>query len=210
MCAGALRETPAPAPEAAAELLESIEESATWAFHIIQDLLDVASIDAGRLSIDVQPQALTPILMRAQAMFLPVAADRELTLDVATPADDRLPLVTIDADRVLQVLGNLLQNACKFTPAGGTIRVSATALPGAVEVAVSDTGPGIAPDDISKVFERFWHAGRQSKVRSTGLGLAIARGIVDAHGGRLWVDSTVGRGSTFFFTLPTTLRGDRQ
>ena len=136
-------------------------------------------------------------------MFAPVATERNLTIDLVAPPTDALPPVIIDADRVLQVLGNLLQNACKFTPAGGTIRISATALDGNVQVAICDTGPGIAPDEITKVFERYWHAGRQSKVRSTGLGLAIARGIIEAHGGRLWVDSTLGEGSTFYFAVPT-------
>ena len=208
MCASALRETPLPTPEAASELLETIEDSATWAFHIIEDLLDVASLDAGRLSIESEPLQLGPVLERAHTMFIPAAAERHQTLDVQTPAEDALPRVLIDSDRILQVLTNLLQNAVKFTPPGGTIRVRALEAPGAVQVSVSDTGPGIAADDITRVFERFWHAGRQSKVRSTGLGLAIARGIIEAHGGRLWVDSTVGQGSTFFFTIPTAARDD--
>jgi PAS domain S-box-containing protein len=206
MCISVLREAPMPPPETVAELLDSIHESTDWMSHIIQDLLDVASIDAGRLSIDPRPTPLLPVLSRAESMFAGVAEERGLTLDIDMGGDSAAAArhdVLIDEDRILQVLVNLLQNACKFTPPGGTIRATTTLRPDVVEVAISDTGVGIAPDHTPKVFDRFWHGDRSSsKVRSTGLGLAIARGIVEAHQGRIWVDSTLGQGSTFFFTVP--------
>jgi PAS domain S-box-containing protein len=205
MCASVLREEPAPAPDTAAELLDSIQDSADWMSHIIHDLLDVASIDAGRLSIKPQPTRLRAVLQHAQTMFARVAEERGLTLDIDPKADAAQAEVQVDEDRIVQVMANLLQNACKFTPAGGTVRATTTLLPGAVQVAISDTVPGIALDEINKVFDRFWHAERTSKIRSTGLGLAIARGIIEAHQGRIWVESKLGHGSTFFFTVPTSV-----
>jgi signal transduction histidine kinase len=106
---------------------------------------------------------------------------------------------------VLQVIGNLLGNALKFTPQGGRVSLTATRRPmqgdGAVVFAVADTGPGIPPDALGKLFDRFWQA-RGSDRSGVGLGLTISKGIVEAHGGRIWCESTVGRGSTFYFTLP--------
>lgn len=201
MCVGALRESQAD-PETTRELLGTVRESAALMSRIIQDLLDVASIDAGKLSIERRPQPIAPVLGHALAMFEAVAAEHHITLreDEGSP----LPEVVIDAERVIQVLANLLHNACKFTPAGGTVRVRAITVADAVQISVSDTGPGIPHEDLPRVFDRFWHDRRTSKIRSTGLGLAIARGIIEAHGGRIRVESTPGQGSTFTFTLPTS------
>ncbi|HZS58503.1 MAG TPA: ATP-binding protein [Gemmatimonadaceae bacterium] len=199
MCAGALRESQADA-ETTRELLATVQESTALMSRIIQDLLDVASIDARKLSIERRRRPLGPVLGQAIAMFESVAAEKQLTLQNAASAS--LPDVSMDGDRILQVMANLLHNACKFTPAGGAISIETTTLPDAVQVAVSDTGPGIARDDLPRVFDRFWHDRRESQIRSTGLGLAIARGIVEAHDGRIWVESAPGKGSTFTFTLP--------
>jgi PAS domain S-box-containing protein len=201
MCVGALRESPTD-PETTRELLGTVHESAALMSRIIQDLLDVANIDAGKLSIERQRQPLAPILVQAISMFESAAAEDQITLRHDWNAS--LPDIPIDADRILQVLANLLHNACKFTPAGGIIRVRAETASDAVLVAVSDTGPGIPSDELPRVFDRFWHDRQASKIRSTGLGLAIARGIVEAHGGRIAVESTLGNGSTFTFTLPTS------
>jgi PAS domain S-box-containing protein len=200
MCVSALRESQAD-PETTHELLGTVRESAALMSRIIQDLLDVASIDAGKLSIERRPQAIAPVLSHAIAMFEAVATEHQITL--REDEEPPLPNVVIDAERVLQVLANLLHNACKFTPAGGTVRVRAVTVAESVQLSVSDTGPGIPREDLPRVFDRFWHDRRTSKIRSTGLGLAIARGIVEAHGGRIWVESTPGKGSTFTFTLPT-------
>jgi signal transduction histidine kinase len=201
MCVSALRESQAD-PETTHELLGTVRESAALMSRIIQDLLDVASIDAGKLSIERRPQTIAPVLGHAIAMFEAVAIENQITL--REDEEPSLPNVVIDAERVLQVLANLLHNACKFTPAGGTVRVRAVTVATSVQISVSDTGPGIPREDLPRVFDRFWHDRRTSKIRSTGLGLAIARGIVEAHGGRIWVESTPGQGSTFTFTLPTS------
>jgi signal transduction histidine kinase len=110
--------------------------------------------------------------------------------------------VRADAERVVQVLANLVGNALKYTGPGGTIHIDAQNGGPEILLAVRDTGAGIAARDVARVFDRFWYAKGRSSTRGTGLGLAIAQGIVVAHGGRIWVESEVGKGSTFFFTLP--------
>jgi signal transduction histidine kinase len=138
--------------------------------------------------------------VEAQRM-LTGAASVEIRLDAAEP----LPEVFVDRHRVLQVFENLIGNALKFTPAGGRITVGAVAQSGAVLCYVRDTGPGIPAEAQPHLFDRFWQARRSGAQRRSGagLGLAIVRGIVEAHGGRIWVESAPGEGSTFYFTLPT-------
>jgi signal transduction histidine kinase len=127
------------------------------------------------------------------------AAERGIELAVAMP--EALPPAHADAARVAQVLSNLTGNALKFTPQGGRVRLSATVAGDQIVVAVADTGIGIAAENVAHVFDRFWQAKRASRA-SAGLGLAIAKSIVEAHGGHIWVESTEGRGTTFQFTLP--------
>jgi PAS domain S-box-containing protein len=208
LCLSALRESPPPSPEAATDLLGTVVESTTLMQRIIQDLLDVASIDAGRLSLDRRRQAVLPVLERSVAMFRAAAADRDVALVLDRTALDGIPDAEIDSERIVQVLANLLHNALKFTDAGGTVRVSAVAKADRIAIAVADTGAGIAPADLPHIFDRFWHGRRRTKIRSTGLGLAIARGIVEAHGGRIWADSAPGRGTSLTFEIPTA--GDDQ
>jgi two-component system sensor histidine kinase GlrK len=131
-----------------------------------------------------------------------VADERGIALILERSGLDALPRVNIDAERIEQVLANLLNNALKFTDAGGIVRISAISGPGKITVTVSDTGPGIAPDDLPHIFDRFWHGRRRTKIRSTGLGLAISRGIIQAHGGRIWAESKLGQGTTVSFDLP--------
>ncbi|MFL5489752.1 MAG: sensor histidine kinase, partial [Gemmatimonadaceae bacterium] len=133
-------------------------------------------------------------------MLRPLAAGTGIRLDTAL--DDDLPCVVADAARIQQVLSNLVGNAVKFTPRNGRITVSAERIDGEVRFAVIDTGPGIPAEQVPHIFGRFWQA-RTSDRRGIGLGLAIAKGIVEAHNGRIWVESHVGLGSTFYFTLPT-------
>jgi signal transduction histidine kinase len=113
-----------------------------------------------------------------------------------------LPIVEADRSRVMQVLANLVDNALKFTTAGGVITISAIAHDGEVEFTVRDTGSGIPPEHVPHLFDRFWHARGTSLTHGSGLGLAIAQGIITAHGGRIWVDTNNGEGSAFRFTLP--------
>ena len=122
-------------------------------------------------------------------------------MELAAGVDDDVPEVEGDRERVLQVLANLLGNAVKFTPAGGRVALTVQAAPDEVVFAVRDTGPGIAPENQEHVWDRFWKS-RTSNRHGAGLGLAISRGIVEAHGGRIWLESAPGDGSTFSFTLP--------
>jgi signal transduction histidine kinase len=167
--------------------------------HLIQDLLSVTTIEAGRLSIAPAKMSVTDLLTEAADTLGPIAREKSLTFE--TSAADDLPAVRADHARVLQVLSNLVGNAVKFTPAGGTITVSAVRQGGRVRCSVADTGPGIPAGQIPRLFGKFWQA-KRGDGRGVGLGLAIARGIVEAHGGTIDVRSEVGQGSVFSFELP--------
>jgi PAS domain S-box-containing protein len=200
MCLSGLHDDP-PAPMAKG-LVAAAQDSVDLMSRLIQDLRDVASIDAGRLSVEGVVQPLGPVLRRAIELERPVAEERDIALVLEENSIADTTLVDVDSERILQVLSNIIGNACKFTPAHGTIRVSVTDATDAICITVHDTGCGISADALPHVFDRFWHMRGHAKPRSTGLGLTIARGIVEAHGGRMWAESTVGEGSTFFFTVP--------
>jgi signal transduction histidine kinase len=174
---------------------------------IVRDLLDRASLDAGRLALQRRPTPVWEVVGAAQLMFVVGAAEEE-EVEFTVECADWLPEIDADPGRLLQVLANLLGNAMKFTPAGGrvalTVRASgweAAGDAGSVCFTVSDTGPGIAPEDLAHVFDWFWQSDRTRR-GGAGLGLAIARGLIEAHGSRLQVESVPGKGSTFWFTLP--------
>ncbi len=181
--------------------LQAIRECTASMDHLIQDLLDVTRLAAGGISVEPEPLAPGALLAEAASMLGVVADAAGISLCREVCGDP--PAVLANRERVLQVLSNLVGNAIKFTPTEGTIRLRAMACGEAVRFSVSDTGSGIAEEDLSRVFDRFWHA-RDGRGAGAGLGLAIARGIVEAHGGRIWVESRVGAGSTFHFTLPAT------
>jgi sigma-B regulation protein RsbU (phosphoserine phosphatase) len=165
-----------------------------------QDLLDVAAIEAGRLSFEPGETSLPRVMDEVLGTVAEQAEEKGLAVE-CTFADD-LPAVWADRERLQQVLGNLVGNAVKFTSAGGRILVRADrGEHGEVRVAVEDTGPGIPPEHLEHVFDRFWQA-RSTRRAGAGLGLAIARGVVEAHGGRIAARSEVGKGTTFEFTLP--------
>jgi len=166
---------------------------------LIGDLLEVAQIGAGGVSIhprQVEPAALIEDVRFAYA---PGLAAQSLRLEAHL--HDELPPLRADPGRLRQVFENLLENAAKFTPAGGVITLAAARLDGSVLFSVADTGAGVPRDEIPRLFDRFWQARRQG-MGSTGLGLAICKGIVEAHGGAIWAESTLGRGSTFYFRVP--------
>jgi PAS domain S-box-containing protein len=200
MCVSALREGEATSQEDRAELLTTIAQSADWMNRLIQDLLDVASLEAGRLSLDRRPQHPDAAIASAVRMFEVEAAQRGIELDTDVPED--LPAVLADGTRVVQVLGNLLRNAFQFSARGGRITVRAATGAQEMVFSVRDSGPGIPAAEQAVVFDRFWRSPASSGKRGAGLGLSIAKGIVEAHGGRIWVESTPGQGATFSFSLP--------
>jgi PAS domain S-box-containing protein len=184
-----------------ARLTATVLESVDFMRRLIGDLLDISSAETGSLSIDAT--AVDPVIMLAHAvhMFEQQAEERSIRVDLHTP--DELPDVMADEGRVLQVLSNLLVNALKHTPPGGTVTLDGDATADGVVFTVKDTGPGIPAEIVPRIFDRFFHMQRGREQRGTGLGLAIARGIVEAHGGRIWVETSPGQGATFRFVLPT-------
>ncbi|WPB81939.1 PAS domain S-box protein [Archangium violaceum] len=181
--------------------LEAIRNAANRATRLIQDLLDVARLEAGRLSVDREPEQTAPLVKEAAELHRALAEAKSIQLTIAIA--ENAPPVFADGDRVIQILSNLLGNALKFTPGGGQITLRAEPVERMMRFSVSDTGSGIPEEDLPHLFEPFWqaHAGRK---QGTGLGLAIVKGLVDAHGGHIWVESSPGVGSTFSFTIPTT------
>ena len=184
-------------------VVEKIRRSAERMKRLIEDLLDLASIEAGRLTVEKKRHPIAPLVQEALELLEPMAVQKNLRLERELPSE-RLD-IDCDRERVLQVFGNLIGNAIKFTPEGGTIKVRAEMRGDETRFSVADTGPGIRPDDLPHVFDRYWQAKKTARL-GTGLGLSIAEGLVEAHGGRIWVESTPGRGSTFFFTIPTAPR----
>jgi PAS domain S-box-containing protein len=178
---------------------EIVRRAADRMNRMIQDLLDVKRMESGRLTTDLKPEHPAVLVNDTIDMLRPLATGSTIRLDTAI--DDDLPLVLADAARIQQVLSNLVGNAVKFTPREGRITVSAESVETEVRFGVIDTGPGIPAEQLPHIFGRFWQA-KTSDNRGIGLGLAIAKGIVEAHSGRIWVESHVGLGSTFYFTLP--------
>jgi len=179
--------------------VEIVRRAADRMDRMIQDLLDVKRMESGRLTTDLKPEDPGVLINDTIDMLRPLAASSTIRLE--TDIEQNLPLVLADAARVQQVLSNLVGNAVKFTPRDGRITVCAERLDAEVRFAVIDTGPGIPAEQLPHIFGRFWQA-KTSDRRGIGLGLAIAKGIVEGHNGRIWVESHVGLGSTFYFTLP--------
>jgi signal transduction histidine kinase len=180
--------------------VEIVRRAADRMNRMIQDLLDVKRMESGRLTTDLRPEMPATLINDMIDMLRPLAAGSTIRLEA--DIEDDLPPVLADAARIQQVLSNLVGNAVKFTPRSGRITVCAERIDREVRFGVIDTGPGIPAEQLPHIFGRFWQA--RSDHRGIGLGLAIAKGIVEAHNGRIWVESHVGLGSTFYFTLPTT------
>jgi signal transduction histidine kinase len=190
-----------------AEAAEVIAESATQLQNMITDLLDLARSDAGKLRIDPEPTPVRSLAQRVGRQMRPNFEEKHQRLAVRVEAG--LPPVMADPNRIAQVLSNLLTNACKYSPEGATVRLTATNHGAGVEFAVADDGPGLDADELDRVFERFWRAqsGETQSVGGTGLGLAIAKSLVELHGGEIGATSTPGRGATFHFSLPVAEDG---
>lgn len=201
MCVATLLEEPQQSEEKRRDIYSIIADSVAWMNRLMQDLLDAGAIEAGRLSVEIEPASIAGILEAVKTQLEPEARKRAITL--RTDVDPSIGLVPVDAARIRQVLGNLVGNALKFTPGGGSIVVRATRRTGDVVVSVIDTGRGIDAAQLPHVFDRYWQARRDDRTRGTGLGLAIAKGIVEAHRGRIWAESAVGEGTTVSFSLPT-------
>ena len=183
-------------------VIDSLYEEAMLLNCLVDDLQELSLAEAGQLRLERRPVALADVVDRAVEAARPRAAAKEITLQVDLPED--LPLVDVDPQRTGQVLRNLLNNGLTHTGPGGEIAVTGQVEGQWVEVSIRDTGVGIAPQDLPHVFERFYR-GDKSRSRATGgagLGLAIAKQLVEAHGGRIAVESEVGRGTEFTFTLP--------
>jgi PAS domain S-box-containing protein len=196
--AGMLQRT-APSPQHALRPAHTILRAAERMERLISDLLDFAQINAGRLVVAQQTFEARSVIQDSLEIFKPLAAEKQIHL-VADVRDDGLQLCC-DHDRVLQILANLLGNAIKFTPEDGLVRVSAERVGRELSFEVADTGPGIAAEQLGRIWERFCSVNR-SHTSGVGLGLFIAKGLVEAHGGRIWAESTLGAGTTFYFTLP--------
>ena len=180
-------------------LAGAIARSSEWALRIIRDLLDVTAIEAGRLTIHREPMTVRAITEVILSMFAAPAAEAGVTFVVDAAG---APLwVEADVDRVVQALGNLVGNAIKFTPRGGRVSLAVSRREDTVRFRVEDTGCGIAPADVPRLFDRFWQA-RESGRGGAGLGLVIAQGIAEGHGGRIDVESRPGEGSAFTLVVP--------
>jgi signal transduction histidine kinase len=194
MSAEALQRTPAHGPDR--RHLDRIVHAVSRMDGLIGDLVDVAGIEHQTLALTPSREAVEPIVRETAEAFLPKAEQRHITLEVESPPGD----VTIAADRarIVQLLGNLIGNALKFTPEGGRVALRVSRQDHQVRFEVADSGPGIAPENVPHIFEQYWKGAGQG----TGLGLFIARSIARAHRGELEVKTAPGAGATFFFTLP--------
>ena len=189
--------------EKQAEYTDDILTSGRHLLSLINEILDLSKVEAGRMELELATFDLPLAIDNARTFVRERATKHGITLDVSV--DERLGDYVGDERKIKQILLNLLSNAVKFTPEGGRIGINAQQVNGAVEISVSDTGVGITPEDQPKIFEEFRQVGTDyaHKSEGTGLGLTLAKKFVELHGGRIWVESEVGKGSTFTFTLPT-------
>jgi signal transduction histidine kinase len=190
-----------PVNEKQAEYLDDIISSGNHLLSLINDVLDLSKVEAGQVELEVGPFSLRQALERGVVMVREQATEEGVQVELS--AGPEVDVVQGDERRIKQVIFNLLSNAVKFTPAGGEVDVSAIRVNGEVRVSVADTGPGIAPGDHERIFEEFQQtdAGLE-RLEGTGLGLALSKRLVELHGGRIWLESELGKGSTFVFTLP--------
>ena len=182
------------------EYLQDILSSGRHLLSLINDILDISKVEAGRMELQPGPVDLRFILQNAVSLVRERATRQGIS--VAVDIDASVGAIEADERRVKQILFNLLSNALKFTPTGGRVTLTAARIDDAVQISVRDTGIGIKSEDQDRIFEEFQQAGPGKAVEGTGLGLALAKRFVEMHGGRIWVDSVVGTGSTFTFTLP--------
>ncbi len=186
--------------EVAQDFLRRISQDVDRMTKLVDDLLELSRLENGQFTLQLEDVTLADLLPEVKSRFDRILDEQGSTLLHSFPDD--MPAINADADRLRQVLINLLENALKFTPAGGTITLATAQKDGFIEFRVEDTGVGIAPEHLPHVFERFYKVERSRGDSGTGLGLAIARQIIEAHGGQISVHSEEGVGSTFVFTVP--------
>ena len=188
--------------EKQAEYTDDILTSGRHLLSLINEILDLSKVEAGRMELETAAFDLPLAIDNARTFVRERATNHGITLEVKV--DERLGDIVGDERKIKQILLNLLSNAVKFTPEGGRITINARPTNGSVEISVTDTGIGIAEEDQPKIFEEFRQVGSDNakKIEGTGLGLTLAKKFVELHGGRIWVESEVGKGSTFVFTLP--------
>jgi two-component system sensor histidine kinase KdpD len=184
--------------EERAEFLQAIEEEADRLSHVVSNLLDLSRIEGGALRPAKEWYDVAEVITDVAARLAKLAPDHDVTTDV----EPDLPLIRFDYVEIAQVLMNLGENAIKYTPAGTQVTLSASSRMDAIELAVSDNGPGIPPPFLPRLFDRFSRAEPASRIPGTGIGLAISKGLVDAHGGQMWAESIEGLGTRIAFTLP--------
>ncbi len=189
-----------PSGETRDQLIGAMRRAARRMNRLIEDLLEVVRQESGHMKLDLEDAPVASLIAQTAEMFQATAVEKGVSLR----AEECPPELTVraDAERIMQVLSNLVGNALKFVPRGGIVVLRCEDLGTEAMFIITDSGPGIAPEDLGRLFEKFWQRRRTDK-RGVGLGLSIARGIVEAHGGRIWAESTVGVGSTFHFTLPS-------
>jgi len=183
------------------EVADQILDATCRMNRLIQDLIDVTRLEAGTLPLNLERLDVDEIgseVLNSQKTLASAAS-----LEISLTEDPHIPAIWADRDRIRQVFENLIGNAIKFTQPGGRIELRASAREGDVLFSVADTGCGIRWDQLPHVFDLFWQARGEDAKRGAGLGLPIVKGIVEAHGGRVWAESVPGQGTTFFFTVPT-------
>jgi two-component system sensor histidine kinase BaeS len=187
--------------ETTQERLAAVHTQVRLLARLVSDLRDLSLAQAGRLVLDRRPTDVAALVAEAAAVMLPYATDRGVTVESRIAG---APWLNVDRDRMLQVVHNLLDNAIRHTPSGGTVVAGLEPGPGQVRLWVQDSGPGIPPEEVDRIFDRFYRLdpARSRSRGGTGLGLAIVKSLVEAHGGRVWAESQPGRGSRFVIALP--------
>ncbi len=187
-------------PPAARRFLNQMNQEIDNLIQLVEELLELAKIESGRVPLKITSVSPRDLLLPSLERMR-LQAERS-KIEITLNCSNNLPLVKVDTQRIEQVLINLLHNAIKFTPPGGKIQIEVVQKGDQLLFSIKDTGVGIAPEDIQRIFERFYKADKARSSRGTGLGLSIARHLIESHGGNLWAESELGKGSTFFFSLP--------
>jgi two-component system sensor histidine kinase GlrK len=184
------------------KLLTILAEESNRLISVVNSLLDLSKMEAGMMAYDFETTHVEPLIKRAILEMTPLVEAKGIRLE--TELADALPPLRMDPERILQVLRNLLGNAVKFTPKGGSVGVAAKTADGSLKISVKDSGPGIPAENLTSIFEKFNQGVRRAPQarQGTGLGLAIANSIITSHGGKIWAESQLGKGSTFIFVLP--------